>query len=639
MPKPAPPGFVQIKKGNRYYLRCARTIKTPLGVVQCTYMVRKDTPKRDHKCTFITLETYKQLGDVQESKLVSDVAKIPFTNYLIDFVVDTNISFNAACSPAMTNLLRAAFVLGKKSLPSETEIEKIPHISRQALTLLFKKKAQEKVEKVYTKLSGCFVGLLLDASTDVAQGCLDICISHPVLNPKPIIVESLPSFGGTTDDYRIIVAKVIHQLRDKNIKVSGITSDNCIAQVMAINPRMETSFQYISNSLDDKGIMWVSCVCHILALGLHHFFNESIVSDLIEGFKSLVIELRRKPIRQFLKATCIAPSNTRWNVIFLQMMWIIKHRNELLLLYDNKSLELKEYVENIRPLLTVAMQETIPKLAPLLQLVNAVTNEAQADTFQAAYTFTTIQQLKNAIEVVPAMINERYNTSEIHTPIKDSIMEIATVLSGNIDEMYNKHSEDSLLKLMYLLTPEGRNEFRISFPAVIASKDPKGTSVGCKRFNRHLEELNCIIKYMDNLEYLINKFNSNESESTQSEEKTTSQESETMTTEEEEIELDNDDESSSSDDVETNEEDLIEINETREFKTEDPLSFFIDTLEEFLNVQYTPEQVRAADNSLINWVMMSTDDIGITPFIHSEPLKIWTFLRTKTEWYVLAYLL
>ncbi len=71
MVKPPPKDFIQIKKGRRYYLRCAKTIKTPLGIAQCTFIVRKDCLKREHKCQFITLDSYKQLGISEASKLAT----------------------------------------------------------------------------------------------------------------------------------------------------------------------------------------------------------------------------------------------------------------------------------------------------------------------------------------------------------------------------------------------------------------------------------------------------------------------------------------------------------------------------------------------------------------------------------------
>ncbi len=100
-----------------------------------------------------------------------------------------------------------------------------------------------------------------------------------------------------------------------------------------------------------------------------------------------------------------------------------------------------------------------------------------------------------------------------------------------------------------------------------------------------------------------------------------------------------DDESSSYESDDTEEEntsEIVEINDERKFKEEDPLSFFIDVLEDFLIVQYHQEQVNAAKDCLINWIMMSTDDLGITPFIQSGAIKIWTLQRTKAKWAILA---
>ena len=50
----------------------------------------------------------------KESNIISTVAKLPLIEHLINFIKESNISFNTACSPSMTTLLRAAFNLGKK---------------------------------------------------------------------------------------------------------------------------------------------------------------------------------------------------------------------------------------------------------------------------------------------------------------------------------------------------------------------------------------------------------------------------------------------------------------------------------------------------------------------------------------------
>ena len=154
----------------------------------------------------------------------------------------------------MQNLIRAAIELGIAN--HEKTVDQIfTPTSREETTSLFILKAKNKTKMALDTLRGHYACLLLDASTDISQSCLDIVVSHPSLHPHSIVIDSLDNFGGLTEDYREVVSRIVHELEEQGIKIAGITTDNLKAQVQAVNPRERSSFQFQSLQASDKRII------------------------------------------------------------------------------------------------------------------------------------------------------------------------------------------------------------------------------------------------------------------------------------------------------------------------------------------------------------------------------------------------
>ena len=631
MVKPPPKGFIQFKKKGRIYLRCAKTKSTPQGVVQCSYCIRKDKKQKyEHIYNFKSLDHYKDFRQTKDSKLEEKIESLPLVDPLIDFISQTHVSIRAACSDAMLNLLRAAFEIGKGSGIKNKE-DAIPPISRQALTKYYIKKSYAKRQRSLDSLKGKFASITLDASTDAAQSCLDICISHPFLHPKPILIDSIESHGGTTEDYRASMSATVAFLRELGIKIGGITSDNCVAQVQALSQRSEQSFQFISDNPDDKSIIWVSCICHIIALGIRHFFNEPGVEEMINDFKLLVSTIRKKPIRHFIQATCIAPSNTRWNVIFLQMMWLIKHSEEMFLLYKCSDKDLSKYIDPIREIIKKVMLETIPTLLPSLQIAAAALDEAQSDSFCAAYTFSLVNTLQNKLHALGSNIAERYGSADSFSTIIENNGRFADLLARNIAMMYSKHAPGPLLHFMYLLTPEGRADFRIAYPSIVIEPDPENAKIGERIFNARYDQQNDIIHFIDGIEALTQKFESiEESEDDDDSESSNSDDSESSS---DDGSFEEEDSSENSDLEES-----LDMNDDIPINDEDPTSTIIAIIEEQLYLSHTKVDVDKAVQCFLNWIMESTDSLKITPLIQKSPVNLWTFQSTKKDWSVFSEL-
>ena len=82
-----------------------------------------------------------------------------------------------------------------------------------------------------------------------------------------------------------------------------------------------------------------------------------------------------------------------------------------------------------------------------------------------------------------------------------------------------------------------------------------------------------------------------------------------------------------------------ELQETKEhciINADDPTSFYIETLVEQLILTNSKDDVDKAVQSLLNWLMLSTEDLHVTPIINNTPVFIWTFLKTKEDWKILS---
>ena len=409
-----------------------------------------------------------------------------------------------------------------------------------------------------------------------------------------------------------------------NIYVAGIVSDNLKAQVQAINPRATTSFQYASDNPQDKSIMWISCICHVIALSINAFFQEDPFSQMLEDFKTIVAVLRRKPIRQFIKSTCIAPSNTRWNVIFLQMIWIIKHTDEIIALMHCPDKNIKVYTDPIKETINKVLLEVIPGLAFPLHYVAAAVTEAQSDSFQAAYTYSLIPTLKSQITEAVNIITSETKESSCRPAVLQHCTEASKSLTNAISFMFTKHAHTSLLQLMYTLTPEGRSDFRRSFPAAVAKNDPPTATIGKRGINPMQQNKSTIINYINSLDQIKARLNSEADEEAPIFDST------------EELNCSTDEYSSDDDSEISRTTELGEANDGHEIDDDDPTALLTNTLTEYLILNHEQADVDKAVQCLLNWLMLSTDDLTVTPLIKTSALQVWRYLSAKKEWKTLA---
>ena len=117
-----------------------------------------------------------------------------------------------------------------------------------------------------------------------------------MIESPPLIVDSIPYFKGKRIDYAEIVEKIISDLNTKCVNIVAIVSDNLRTQVSAVNHTSDKSFQQNSTNPELGKIIWLSCSCHTLALGLCDASKCSCYGELAEHIIYTATFLRRKNI-------------------------------------------------------------------------------------------------------------------------------------------------------------------------------------------------------------------------------------------------------------------------------------------------------------------------------------------------------
>lgn len=134
-------------------------------------------------------------------------------------------------------------------------------------------------------------------------------------NTAPLIVDSIRFFKGKACDYSHYIEKMLIFLLDYNIKVSTIVSDNLRAQVSAIDYKNKNLIQKKSINPAITKILWLSCSCHFLALGLSDSKKACNYGSLVQQLITAANFFRCKNIVNLLEIKCPIACQTRWTGI------------------------------------------------------------------------------------------------------------------------------------------------------------------------------------------------------------------------------------------------------------------------------------------------------------------------------------
>ena len=122
-----------------------------------------------------------------------------------------------------------------------------PLISRKTFSNNFIINSDLIKSKILKKFIG-FASLAIDGGKVGNNSILNYIIINPLKPLKPLLFDGVNNFQGDSESYKSIVSRIIEELDNLGIIISGIVTDNLKVQVIALDHRDERSIQQNSNT-------------------------------------------------------------------------------------------------------------------------------------------------------------------------------------------------------------------------------------------------------------------------------------------------------------------------------------------------------------------------------------------------------
>ena len=403
-------------------------------------MVREDASNKDillnHEHKSMTLDTYM---DIHKRELLPPL--IPLISF---FVSKANISFRQVSSSYFQELLLMCIKIGQAN-PGCDPITLIPNLERRSFRNLFVSFAQDEYQKTFSTYKGK-VGtcLTVDGGKHHTRPYLIIAMSNALFDLEPVVVETVRYFKGKTISYSDCLLKITEELSSENIKIAAIITDNLKAQTSAINHSSPNCFQNRSSNPQVKGILWLSCSCHSLALALVDISKSSVYGVYIETIRKAVNFMHLKSVVNFLKIHCPSSSRTRWTGMWECANFFFKNHEKIL----NSFIGCQEHdtcydiSDDIIHAITYYSVAIYLFLLPLKTL----TTMLESENYQACYVYPII---------IKALEETKNIVAEFGLPAS-----LAIELCKAVNTRLINSQTGRILSLLYLSTPLGRNDAR-----------------------------------------------------------------------------------------------------------------------------------------------------------------------------------
>ena len=445
-----------------------RTIERPRGkgtraqyrffllCTQCRTRTRLQNGNAEinHTCTQSTQTTLEQYGTGIDHTLFIQC----------QFVAKTNLSMRMGSSPHLYDFMKTVFIKGQQSIlnlipQSLSRNLVIPNFEKYYRTLARSQFTEEFVriaEAVKTvRMSNyrnmIYVSFSIDAGTINGVPILDVLLTNPWSKQHPVIWAARTHFRGTTNDYKDVLKEVFSKIEFSYSELifSAIVCDNLSAQLGAIDPRRDTSFQK-ENRSTHKSIFFQPCACHTAALGFNDFIkNNQMLSNIQTIISNYVHYFRSKPIVAYIQQVCPKFCMTRWTNLFDICHWFLKNKDTIISLFTERNEKLK-IIENFQDF-CIFFFDYVPLLYFLLYSYKAFISILEADSTPACYIYPLLIQFRDETIKAGCFLDSHgfFNAKEA-----------ATSLVQCINARFIKHYGVPYLKMIYHLTPYGRIEYR-----------------------------------------------------------------------------------------------------------------------------------------------------------------------------------
>ena len=251
---PPPHGFENCFEKNHSnriitFIRCTKTAFDPLTkkMAQCKYKIRKDNFKgKHHKCVFSDLDSFI----IRKERTINGSLN-EMDEYIFHLAGKKNIPMNTIVSDEFFQMLKAFFIKGQSSQGKDFETI-FPKQSRPTFTKKFIVHS-EHLKLIALKNYCGFACLAIDGGKVGPNSILNCIVLNPLKNGlRPLLYEGIYNFIGNCDSYIKEISRIILELQDIGIKITGIVTDNLKAQVMATDHNSERSLQQNSKIYNNK---------------------------------------------------------------------------------------------------------------------------------------------------------------------------------------------------------------------------------------------------------------------------------------------------------------------------------------------------------------------------------------------------
>lgn len=362
-------------------------------------------------------------------------------------------------------------------------------------------------------------------------------------------------------------------------------------------------------------------------------FSESspIFADMISDLKSVTEVLKSKNIINELKIKCPSYCVTRWTILFDIAYWIVSHFKFLIEFLIRRTLDkkAKEIVSTNKDLLIRTFLNSAPRVVIVLLGYSKLISILESDSTQFAYSNFLISQAVEKMNEIAVGCDEE--TSSLIQSLGSLILE------------RSEHHGGELSRAMFLLTKQGRNNYRETYLQAALTNEEENISLMYFLLDVKYKDVLIRAKFiLENEEFLRSQLMLNENdyqaqfyailhnsealfvkkiENSDFEEEETIMEFEEFSTE---------DESSV----------VQEISIDPKFSVnqgpiKDALNIFYPIM---LSLQWNEKEIEQFIVSFCNWRNLSLVDLELTEFYHCKDSVLWDAIGLNSDYNKLAEL-
>lgn len=418
--------------------------------IVCGYYCRKDRPSdAKHLCTFNRITNY--FNDTYRTT--------PLELAFFNMIVRSNMSFSAAVSNQMFYFIQYLIRVGQNSVldkiqhnpnitvPSPLNI--FPQISRQTLSRNFQRAAdsiRHTILQMFKKFR--YVCLAIDAGKINGNPILDVTIVNSFCSAKPLLYRAFKNFNGTSDQYIANIKSVIQDLDLLSISVTSIVGDNLPAQKNAFDSNSPISMQRQNPKTIFSQQFWFSCICHTISLALDDAYESvDFLNELNTSTMLITKILRSKPMVSVLGIVCPSFCETRWSNEYDIYTWILKNHAKIEETFLNPPEIIFPYLQKI-PDFPKFFYCYIPRYIKILTPISDLITYLEGDHTPACFTYPSVVECKKRLAEI------------IEQNDDENLSKAASYIYEQINARLNSHYSFLKLKVLYYLTPEGREDAR-----------------------------------------------------------------------------------------------------------------------------------------------------------------------------------